>query len=261
MIALKMIIDYQSKTSIESENRFAFIRESNPSLLHLDWDGAENWNKLIESEIIIADLNAICRHAASIFILNNPVLLELVTYGRDALFSNLTEDELQVFRNGRLLDKIPTQQVVEWWDDIRFRGRTKLNQNLLSQGREAERWTIEFEIEKISHLGEDFKPIWVALDGDHFGYDILSYRPNATYVPLAVLIEVKSFANPLKPQFYVTRNEWEKAIETGSNYIFFIWCMYTKTHRVFSHEEIEPHIPKNRGAGNWQNVLINLEDW
>ncbi|RYE12071.1 MAG: hypothetical protein EOP45_23500, partial [Sphingobacteriaceae bacterium] len=184
MTALKLIIEHQSKTSIESINRFQFIKDTNPSLLHLDWEGAEIWNKLIEAEVIIDDLPCICRQAASIFILNNPILLELVTYGRESLVSNLTEDEKQVFRNGGLLEKVPTHEIVDWWDEIRFRGRNKLNQNLLFQGREAERWTIDFEISKISHLGNNFLPIWVALDGDHYGYDILSYRPNAQYAPL-----------------------------------------------------------------------------
>lgn len=261
MTALKLIIENQSKASVESSNRFQFIKDNHPSLVRLDWDGAEVWTNLIEAEIIIDDLQVICRQASALFILNNPVLLELAIHGRETLISNLNDDEMQVFRNGGLLDKFPSAEVVDWWDDLRVRGRTKLNQNLLIQGREAERWTIEFEIKKIAHLGKEFQPIWVALDGDHYGYDILSYRPNPQFAPLAVLIEVKSFTNPSKPQFYVTKNEWDKAVETGSNYIFFVWCTSTKSHKVFSHNELEPHIPKNCGSGSWQNVLITIENW
>jgi hypothetical protein len=229
-------------------------------MLHLDWEGAEQWDTII-SEGLNADIDLICRKASSSFILNSEILLELVTYGRDNVVSNLSDDELQVFRNAKLLDKIPDQEIVDWWDDLKNRGRTLLAQKLHSQGRLAERWTIEFEEQKTAGLGQQYRPVWMALEGDHFGYDILSFRPNAPSAPLAVLIEVKSFMNPSKPQFYITKNEWKKAVETENNYIFFIWSIPDKKHKAYSHWDIEPHIPKNCGSGEWETALITLTDW
>jgi hypothetical protein len=258
MSALKLIIE--QRTNFNASGSFKYIKDNNPSMLHLDWEGAEEWDKII-SEGLNADINLICRKAAASFLLNSEILLELVTYGRDNVIKNLTDDELQVFRNAQLLEKIPDQAIVDWWDDLKQRGRSLLNKKLHAQGRLAERWTIDFEELKTSNLGPQYKPVWMALEGDHFGYDILSFRSNFPSAPLAVLIEVKSFFNPEKPQFYITRNEWQKAVETENNYIFFIWCMADRKHKAYSHWDIEPHIPKNNGSGEWETALISLTDW
>lgn len=255
------MLEYSSQESIEAHNIFEYVKVSNPSFLHLDWDGASKWKELIGDKLSDSELAPICRLASFHFILKDQILLELVTYGREKLVSNLTDDEKQVFRNGALLEKIPSLEVVLWWDQIRIAGRNEFNHKLLSQGREAERWTMEFEISKTAHLGEEFIPQWVALESDHYGYDILSYRPNTQFAPLAILIEVKSFANPTFPHFYVTKTEWDKATETANNYIFFVWCISNKTYKVYTHTEIEKHIPTNNEGGNWQTVLITLDGW
>lgn len=261
MTALKVIIEFESESSTDSIDKLEHIKAHHPSISHFDWSGADSWNKMIVSDVRTTDLISICRHACSHFILRNQFFLELVSQGRESFVATLNDDERQVFRNGGLLEKIPSREVVSWWDEIRYRGRSKLNHDLLEQGRTAERWTIEYEMDKVAHLGDNFKPVWMALDSDRHGYDILSYRASAGFAPIAVLIEVKSFANRFSPHFFLTRNEWEKAIESHMNYVFYVWCIETKEHRIYKYDEIEPHIPSNRGLGKWQNVHIPLQSW
>lgn len=261
MTALKLIIENKTSKSIESDNKFQFLKKNNPSLIHLDWDGAEQWNNELNVDVLSMNLENICRNAASIFILNNKVLIELVTYGREKLISSLSDDERQVFRNGGLLEKIPSPEVIEWWDKIRGLGRINLNEKLLFQGRQAERWTIELEQIKTANLGTEFQPVWVALDSDYYGYDILTYRKDSNSNITTLLIEVKSFSNPLMPQIYISRNEWEKSNEIGNNYQFIVWCTTTHSHKFFTNYEIAKHIPINQGEGTWQNVLVKLTNW
>jgi len=259
--ALKMIIEYRSTESYNVQNRFMYMRENHPSYINLDWEEAEKWIDFIEIKNINNDLQIICREVAEIFILHSSVLLELAAHGREVLISNLNDDEIQVFRNGGLLEKHPSTVVVSWWDNLKHKGRTKHDEKLLVQGREAERWTFELEMKKNVHLGNEYHPIWVALDSDHYGYDILSYIPSSQLTPTAILIEVKSFSNPSNPHFYLTKNEWDKAIDAENNYLFVIWCVSTKSYKIYTPNQIEPHISKNSGHGAWQNILISINDW
>ena len=257
MTALKLIIEHES----EATEKLEHIRSNHPTFSHLDWTGAEIWNRVILADTRTTELDGICRQACTHFILGNQVLLELVSQGRESFIANLGDDEKQVFRNAGLLERVPSVEVVTWWDEIRYRGRSKLNQDLVIQGRTAERWTMELETNKVAHLGEQYKPVWMALDSDKFGYDILSHRATTGFAPIAILIEVKSFANKYSPHIFVTRNEWKKALISRINYIFYVWCIETKEHRTYTYDEIEPHIPDNRGKGVWQDVYIPLQSW
>lgn len=234
-----------------------YLRKSDPTHVHFDWPSAENWWKSFGVPSLTSD-EALYKLACKSFVESNPILLNLTRHGRESLISNLEDDELQVFRNAGLLEKILDDDAIEWWDSLRLISRTDLNNSLLQQGRKAERWTIENELSEYLNLTPELTPRWVSLDSDHYGYDILSYRTQANNVPNTVLIEVKSFARISDPHFYLSSNEWKKAVQTAPNYLFYIWCIETKEHRIQTVDQVQPHIPLTTGQGIWQNVLIRM---
>jgi hypothetical protein len=236
-------------------------KRNDPAWLHLDWAGAEKWVNILREKLPVANISLICRLACSKFVLNAPVLTKLAGKGRESLVTALSEDELQVFRNAGLLDEMPTADVIEWWDEFRALLRKIINDAHVVQGREAERMTMEMEVEIVSQFGTIDKPVWLALNGDHYGYDILSYRKVSDSLPHAILIEVKSFASTSLPRIFLTRNEWNKAIEAEPNYFFVVWCMEIKEFKIYSVNDIRPHIPEDIGKGLWQKIEITIDKW
>lgn len=236
-----------------------YLKKTDPTWAHLDWNGAEEWEQILNTED--NEIEILCRDACYEFILSDSVLINLCSYGREKLIANLSNNEIQVFRNAGLLEKLPNDQIVSWWDQIKLIGRRNLSSQLLIQGREAERWTLDEEVKVTSQWGEEYLPIWVGLEGDHYGHDILSYRMGISGVPSNILIEVKSFSSYNNPHFYITRNEWTKALANPSKYLFYIWCTENKTVQILTPKDIEPNIPIDKNLGNWQNVLIIYNHW
>ncbi len=209
--------DPSSKLTIKHRKR------NDPAWSHLNWLAAEKWFTILEEKLPFADIKLLCRHACSIFVLTNSLLTKLAGKGRDAHTATLTEDELQVFRNAKLLDEIPALDVIQWWDNFKALLRNLSNEANVVQGREAERWTMEREIKLVSEFETTDMPIWEALNGDYYGYDIKSYRKEKNSLPHVILIEVKSFASTAHPRIFLTRNEWNKALESEPN--FFLYCL------------------------------------
>jgi hypothetical protein len=141
---------------------------------------------------------------------------------------------------------------------MRASRRKESDESKLIQGRLAERWSVDGERKFLSALNILEQPVWVALEGDWHGYDIKSYRPTETGSLRTVLIEVKSFSHSNTPQFYLTRHEWDKALQSPEAYMFHIWCVEEKQRRVLSVKEVLPQIPQDRHLGEWQVALILL---
>jgi len=236
-------------------------KRNDPAWSHLDWINAEKWFDILREKLPIANINLLCRLACSKFLLKTPLLTKLAGKGREMLVANLSEDEVQVFRNAGLLDDVPSPDVVEWWDEFSALLRSITNETNVLQGRQAERWTMEIELEEVAQLGILEKPVWLALNGNHYGYDILSYRKNINSLPHVILIEVKSFSSISLPRIFLTRKEWDKALEADPNYFFIVWCMENKDFRMYSVTDIKPHIPINTGNGVWQNIEITIDRW
>lgn len=238
-------------------DRLTHYKMNHPSYSHLDWNSAERWYSRLDSSVF-EKYFLMCRQACWYFVNDNPILLNLACYGRDLLVSNLSDDELQVFRDAKLLDKIPGDDVVNWWDRFKVDARRNLTGERLAQGRLAERWTIEEESRRLKEANIDASPEWVSLDSDRHGFDISSFRMLDGKV-LPLLIEVKSFARDSIPHIYITLNEWKKARETiKGEYLFYIWSVEGKRYRILLPDDLVAHIPIDQGFGKWQSVLIDV---
>jgi hypothetical protein len=255
---ISSVIAFIAMGSKSSSSTLSFLKKNDPSYSHLDWNNAENWKIILEDELAFDDFPLVCRAFCFRFVMADDLMLLLAGNGREAVISNLNSDELQVFRNARLLEKLPPQEVVEWWDYLKIFSKKNLNEILLKQGRLAEYWTIAEERKKIAAF-TDLLPEMISLDGDRYGYDILSYRLNNLGSVIPVQIEVKSYADKSYPHIYLTKNEWDKGVKAKASYFYYVWCIETEKYVIVTIEDLIPHVPENRGLGKWQTVLLEIE--
>jgi hypothetical protein len=100
------------------------------------------------------------------------------------------------------------------------------------------------------------KPEWVAIENNADGYDVLSVVGGGDLRQLS--IEVKTSTLGTAGTFYLTRNEWERALE-GANHVFHLWdarANATAQLAVVEPQEMQTHVPTDLGAGSWESVAI-----
>jgi hypothetical protein len=167
-------------------------------------------------------------------------------------------DEQSLFRQTGILDNPPEDGFVEWWDQ--FCGEVRLIGDVekMERAREAEKLSFDMESERMRCEVINESAIWVGLDDNTKGYDVHAYeRKDGKLVNK--LVEVKStIASPLR--YRVTRNEWRKADQNGSAYVFHIWDMQKTPPAFFLRtvEEVRPHIPTDNEDGEWKDVEVPL---
>jgi Domain of unknown function (DUF3883) len=185
-----------------------------------------------------------------------PVWVKTMKLGRQVFAAKLEGDDYAIFENAGLLVSPPTEDVVRWWDTIGHEVKLETDLEKMAQARAAEKLTWDTEKQRLLENGIETDPIWVGLDDNTAGYDILSYEPEGTGT-VNKLIEVKStVASPLR--FYVTRNEWKQAVKAKDSYFFHVWDMQKNPAilHVRTVEQIEPHIPTDNEKGKWSNAEI-----
>lgn len=184
--------------------------------------------------------------------------LKVLTEGRSRFLHKLNRDEQSLFRQAALLDNLPDDIALKWWDQITGRVRLDGEQERLERSRRAERLTIEREKLRLKGVGIELEPIWMGLENNFAGFDVQSYEPGNP-APTNLLIEVKSTtASPLR--FILTRNEWNKAKDVGKAYCFHIWDMRHDPPilHIRSVAQVTPHVPADSAKGKWKQVEIPI---
>ncbi len=178
--------------------------------------------------------------------------------GRERLRTALSSNEAQCLEAGGLFSRAPTPEILEWWDRLAQTVRASDDSRLLAQGRIAEKLSMDYEVRRLSALGISNLPKWIALDDNSAGYDILSYEKGSVE-PVAKLIEVKSCAR--RPQqIFLTRNEWETAIERAPNYLFHVWILPEEKLIELTQDDLRAQIPQDRPGGQWQIAKVTLRE-
>lgn len=181
-----------------------------------------------------------------------PVWVQNATFGRAKLLAFAGSAIAQVFLEAGLVDGTD-DDTVAFWDTLAGRARGQKDDRLLSIGRDGERLTIAYEEDRTGK-----KPRWIALESNADGYDILSIMgPND---PRSLSIEVKTTTIGSSGSLYLSRNEWERALQTR-NHVFHLWDMSKRSAKrlaVVTHQDIEPHIPADRGEGDWKAMLVPI---
>ena len=101
-------------------------------------------------------------------------------------------------------------------------------------------------------------PVWVAIDDNTVGYDILSYERHDEG-EINRLIEVKT-TRAVPPRMILSRNEWETAARFGAAFEFHLWNLNFEKLTIFTVDQIRPHIPTDNGSGKWENLEIRFTD-
>lgn len=179
-----------------------------------------------------------------------PPWVQNATFGRSRVLSFANSEIAQVFIEADLAHGIG-DEVVAFWDTLAARARGQKNNQLTTIGRHGERLTIAYEEARTGR-----KPKWVAIDNNEDGYDILSIVASGDARHLS--IEVKASTMGMSGSFYLTRNEWERALEV-THHVFHLWAIPVNTLSrlaVITPSEMQEHTPQNFGQGHWQNVEI-----
>lgn len=201
-----------------------------------------------------------CLH--QVLLMELPEWAKLITLGRGRFIKRLKAAEYRdvrsLFRQAKLLDDPPSIEDVEWWDAVQAHVRQNIDADKMKRAREAELLTISYERDRLAKLGLPYQPVWMAIDDNTVGYDVLSFNAGH-FGPLNKLIEVKSsIASPLR--FYLTRNEWEQAEKFGEAYVFHVWDMQKKPPALYelSVADVSLHVPTDNADGKWSTVVIPL---
>jgi hypothetical protein len=176
--------------------------------------------------------------------------LQLAKRGRMHVLLQSPPEILQLFHEAGLAGDVD-QETIEFWDDLASLTRKEGDKKNTETGRVGERMSVQFEHERTG-----FEPKWMALESNHYGYDILTRVSDSNETPLK--IETKcSLASVSRAKFHLTKFEWQTA-ERSNNYSFHIWSVSEKATMlaVLNVAQVAPHIPKNQHGGLWETVEI-----
>lgn len=178
-----------------------------------------------------------------------PPWVQNATFGRAKVIAFAGNDIAQVFVEAGLAHGTD-REVVEFWDELAARARGQKGVRLNAVGREGERLTIKHETRRTGR-----EPRWISIDSNADGYDVLSVSGPSDGRHLS--IEVKATTIGYAGSFHLTANEWERAI-VSDLHAFHLWDMSANAPSlaVLTKEDVDPHVPADRGDGRWESVEI-----
>lgn len=221
----------------------------------LDYDAARILDELVPDSVDYRNPTRFFRACIEAGMTQNDIWVRSITLGRKKFIQKLDRDEVSCFRCAHLLDDPPSMETVAWWDRLQAAGREISKLATMERARDAESLSLNFELARLIKLGIERTPVWMSVEDNTVGYDILSFEPGEVE-PIARLIEVKSFVG--QRRFYITRNEWDTAMKFGSSYVFHIWDMQTATVYEKTVQEVLSQIPSDRQGGRWSEAIIQL---
>jgi hypothetical protein len=185
-----------------------------------------------------------------------PFWAKVSPLGRERVCAVTSADLIQCLRYAGLLDSVEPS-VWRWWDQLAGIFRTADSQRLLQIGREGEGLSLEYEKKTLRTMGIPNEPKWVSLEDNLAGYDIMSYRAQENGAIGKAFIEVKATTTQEKI-YWISRREWNVALANRASYLFHFWLIPSQFLHVASVDEMEAHIPSDRGWGTWNEVRLDL---
>jgi hypothetical protein len=254
-IAIRQYLD--SHPELNAESAITSLKRLDADVAANDFASGLEVHAILPSTLKFKDPTLDLQASLAILIKHHqPFWLRGFPYGRDRVAEMLSVDEIQCFRAAGLISNTETPKIARWWDEIGQLVRAKLNDSLLEQGRIAESLSYEYEKKRLASLGIRRDPIWVAINNNDAGFDILSYD-HGPFEPVNRLIEVKSSTRS-PPRMILTRGEWDAAIKYGEAYVFHLWALPKATLTECKITDVAPHIPIDQGTGAWTHVEIEF---
>jgi hypothetical protein len=180
----------------------------------------------------------------------HPPWLQNASFGRSRVLSFAGSEIAQVFVEAGLAHGTE-ESVVAFWDELAARARGQKTDRLTFIGRQGERMSLVYEENRTG-----LKPQWVAIENNSDGYDLLSVVSSDNLLQLS--IEVKTSTLGLSGIFHLTRNEWERALDS-MKHVFHLWDARSNVVprlAVVEPQDMQAHIPTDLGSGSWESVAI-----
>lgn len=247
---------YEKQPDLDIPQLLALIEKLEPDGLNLDLEASAHLNDLVDSECVL-DGGVFYQSCIRAVVLHyKPVWIGSMRQGRRRFIESLDPNDRDIFIAAGLAVDPPSWEVVRWWDLVVGHARLTIDLEKMHQARQAEQLSIDHEQQKLDSMGIDQSPVWMGLDDNFAGYDVLSYDVKDDKI-VNQMIEVKStIASPLR--FILTRHEWEEALKFGKHYRFHVWNMTQDPPILFSLEvdQVQPHIPSDNEKGKWKHAEI-----
>lgn len=177
--------------------------------------------------------------------------------GRKIFLDYINDNVLQLFKESGLLmeadDSEEFKNVYEWWDELILIVRKINDEKKVEQGRDGERKSFEYEVLKLKKIRSNKKPYWASLDNNLLGYDIESWDEKNK----KIFIEAKSSGHD-DGNFYLSRNEWNTALEKKDAYFIHVWIKDKITPVFLDFKRLYNRKYKIEDAENaeWINIKI-----
>ncbi|GAA0843662.1 hypothetical protein GCM10008915_45280 [Bifidobacterium pullorum subsp. gallinarum] len=174
----------------------------------------------------------------------------LIIFGRAEAIKYFSSEVKQCFTEAYLLEGY-SLDVVEWWDKLAVATRGFHEDMRLELGRKGELLSIEHETTRTGSA-----PVWQSIESNFSGYDLLSRIDINDSSPMR--IEVKATNSKHDITFTITKGEWNVAL-SSDGYVFHIWSLSPVNELfILQVEDMQNHMPVNRGKGQWDSVDIIL---
>ena len=178
-----------------------------------------------------------------------PAWLQAAASGRNRVIGFVASPLAQTFVEAGLTGPVD-DDIVAFWDALAGRARGLRDSRLLAIGRRGERLTIAYERERTGR-----EPIWVAVNSNLDGYDVLSFVASDDSRHLT--IEVKTTAQGDSGRIYLTRHEWDRA-NASVCHVFDVWDVENEVPKLarLGLSQVATHVPSDSGVGRWESVSI-----
>ncbi len=263
VIAIRRYLDTHSDAN--ADGAAIAIRRTDADYAGSDFRTALELHQVLPPELMFRAYHADLRVCLAFLILKHrPWWIRAIPFGRERVATVVGRgegegrDELQSLRAAHLFDDPVVDDVVQWWDRLSQAVRAESADQLLLQGRAAERLSMEYECARLASLGIARAPRWISIDDNGAGFDIHSYD-RGSVEPVNRLIEVKSSSRE-PPRIILTKGEWNAALRYGTAYVFHIWQLPAKKLIEKTVQEIAHHIPVDQHDGSWLQVEIKISE-
>lgn len=253
MTALARVLDMKYRdSSISYEDAIRVAERSSTDGAAHDYLRAKEildmkieFNNVADRKIIIQDA------LKALIIENSYPWKRVIKYGRSHLSNQLTANEKQVFEAADLLIENPNKQIVDWWSELEsLTSKVQENRGF----RDWENRSLQKEIKVLESEQCPHQPVWVALNDNFLGYDILSYRRIGNdWIPF--YIEVKSTDSGLS-KFLISDREIQTLVQSPNSYQIDFWQASSGHLIEILGTQILQHIPTNNGNGRWKSLEI-----
>ena len=178
----------------------------------------------------------------------NPPWAQLARFGRRRFLQYAPREICQICEEaGVAFDG--DADTVALWDTLAARARGMRDVQLNGIGRMGERLTLRYEEHRTGR-----KPVWVALDSNEDGYDVLSRLEREDSRRLC--IEVKTSSQGPSGSIFLTRNEWETALSLA-HFRMHLWDISGSPRlAILRIDDLVPHLAKDQGDGRWETTSV-----